>query len=151
MKTYLYRLSNLKSTITLLASVSWWKSVSGDRRFLRFSHNNYNYHNHQLLQTGFLEYTEAIATSRIPLDTILHEKCAFIIGFSCTVWTKRRSLAGSLADGVLADAILIPPCPPILPTNIRMVRGHQKGTVSKRRKGDGGMAKCFSNKYGNKG
>ena len=28
-----------------------------------------------------------------------------------------RSLAGSLADGVLADAILIPPCPQILPTN----------------------------------
>ena len=24
-----------------------------------------------------------------------------------------RSLAGSLADGVLADTILIPPCPPI--------------------------------------
>ena len=33
-----------------------------------------------------------------------------------------RSLAGSLADGVLADAILIPPWP----TNIRMVRGPQK-------------------------
>ena len=32
-----------------------------------------------------------------------------------------RSLAGSLADGVLAEAILIPPCPPIPPTNIRMV------------------------------
>ena len=37
-----------------------------------------------------------------------------------------RSLAGSLANGVLADAILIPPCPPILPINIRMVRGHLK-------------------------
>ena len=45
-------------------------------------------------------------------------------GFSCTVWTKIRSLAGSLADDVLADdvladdvlagAILIPPYPPIL-------------------------------------
>ena len=34
-----------------------------------------------------------------------------------------RSLAGSLADGVLADAILIPPRPPIPPTNIRMVKG----------------------------
>ena len=33
-----------------------------------------------------------------------------------------RSLAGSLADGVLADTILITPRPPIPPTNIRMVR-----------------------------
>ena len=30
-----------------------------------------------------------------------------------------RSLAGSLADGVLSNAILILPLPPILPTNIR--------------------------------
>ena len=37
-----------------------------------------------------------------------------------------RSLAGSLADGVLGDAIIIPPRPPIPPTNIRMVRGPQK-------------------------
>ena len=37
-----------------------------------------------------------------------------------------RSLAGSLADGMLADAILIPPCLPISPTNIRMVRGPRK-------------------------
>ena len=37
-----------------------------------------------------------------------------------------RSLAGSLADGVLADAILIPSYPPILPTNIRKVRGPRK-------------------------
>ena len=37
-----------------------------------------------------------------------------------------RSLAGSLADGVLADTILVPPCPPILPTIIRMVRDHRK-------------------------
>ena len=37
-----------------------------------------------------------------------------------------RSLAGSLADGVLADAILIPPRPLILPTNIRIVRGPRK-------------------------
>ena len=55
--------------------------------------------------------------------SILPEICACIIGFTCTVWTKMRSLAGSLADGVLADAILIPPRPPIPPTNIRMVRG----------------------------
>ena len=36
-----------------------------------------------------------------------------------------RSLAGSLADGVLADAILISPHPPIPPTNIGMVRDPQ--------------------------
>ena len=39
-----------------------------------------------------------------------------------------RSLAGSLADGMLADVILIPPCPPIQPTNIRKVRVRKKGT-----------------------
>ena len=33
---------------------------------------------------------------------------------------------GSLADCVLADAILIPPRPPILPTNLKKVRGPQK-------------------------
>ena len=37
-----------------------------------------------------------------------------------------RSLAGSLADCVLADAILIPPRPLILPTNIRKAMGHRK-------------------------
>ena len=36
------------------------------------------------------------------------------------------SLAGSLADGVLADAILISPRLPIPPTNIRMARGPPK-------------------------
>ena len=36
------------------------------------------------------------------------------------------SLAGSLADGVLTDAILISSRPPILPTNIRKGRGHPK-------------------------
>ena len=39
-----------------------------------------------------------------------------------------RSLAGSLADGVLADAILILSHPPIPPTNIRKVRGLWNGT-----------------------
>ena len=37
-----------------------------------------------------------------------------------------RSIADSLADGVLADAILIPPSPPIPPNNIRKVRGTRK-------------------------
>ena len=37
-----------------------------------------------------------------------------------------RSLTGSLADGVLADAFIIAPRPPILPSNIRMLRGTRK-------------------------
>ena len=37
-----------------------------------------------------------------------------------------RSLAGSLTGGVLADAILIPPHPPVSTTNIRMVTGPRK-------------------------
>ena len=43
-----------------------------------------------------------------------------------------RSLAGSLADGVLADAILISPRPPIPPTNIRKVRVREKSTETKK-------------------
>ena len=53
-----------------------------------------------------------IATSLIPLVTYFPEICTFINGFSFTVWTKMRP-----SDGVLADAILIPPRPPIAPTN----------------------------------
>ena len=45
--------------------------------------------------------TEANATSLIPLDTILPGICAFIIGFTCTVWITTMSLACSLADSVL--------------------------------------------------
>ena len=37
-----------------------------------------------------------------------------------------RPLAGSLANGVLDDAILIPPRSPIPPTNLKKVRGPQK-------------------------
>ena len=77
-----------------------------------------NYH-HQLHQTVFSECTEAIATSLIQLYTILLEICAPTIGFNCTVWTKMRSMAGLLADGVLADAISSP-------SNIGMVRGPRK-------------------------
>ena len=94
------------------------------------SNNNHHHHHHHFIinffRRVFSEYTEANATSLIPLDTILPEKCVFIIGFSCTVWTKMRSLAGSLADGMLADGILILPRPPVPPTNIRKVRGPQK-------------------------
>ena len=37
----------------------------------------------------FSECTEAVATSLIPLVTNFLEICAFIIGFSFTVWTKK--------------------------------------------------------------
>ena len=76
----------------------------------------------------FLGCTEAIATLLIPLDTILPEICAFTIGFHYTVWTKMKYLAGSLADGVLTDAILILPRPPKPPTKER------KGSSKKVRK-----------------
>ena len=74
----------------------------------------------------FSEYIEVNATSLMPLDTTLPEKCVFIISFSYTVWTKMRSLAGSLPNRVLADAILIFPRPQILPTNIWKVSGLRK-------------------------
>ena len=45
-----------------------------------------------------------------------------------------RPLASSLADGVLADAILIPPRPPIQPSNLKKVRGLQKSTETSNRK-----------------
>ena len=52
MKTYLYRASNLKSTITFLAfvfiaEVNIWRPPKPS-----FIHNNHNYHNQALLQTG---------------------------------------------------------------------------------------------------
>ena len=47
-----------------------------------------------------------------------------------------RFLAGLLTDGMLADASLIPPCPPIPPTNIRIVRGRRKSTETKKKKED---------------
>ena len=102
-----------------------------NHRFLRFIQNNY--HN-QLLQTGFFRITEAIATSLIPLDIILPEICAFILGFSCTVWAKMRSLACSLVDGMLGDAIIIYPHPTLPPTNIRKGKGCRKKYKTSNRK-----------------
>ena len=62
----------------------------------------------------FSEFT----TSLTPLETILPEECAFIIGFNCTMWTKMRSFALSIADSALFK---------FLPTHqIRKVRGRQK-------------------------
>ena len=43
---------------------------------------------------------------------------------------ENEVLAGSLADGALADAFVVPPHPPIPPANIRKVRGRQKSTDS---------------------
>ena len=37
-----------------------------------------------------------------------------------------RSLAGSLADGMLTDAIVVPPLQTIPPTNIMKGRGRRK-------------------------
>ena len=118
-----------------------------NRRFLRFIHNQ-----HQLLQTGFSEYTEAVTTSLIPIDAILPEICACIVGFSCTMWTKMRSLQ---AHCVLADAILIHPHPPVPPTTINNVRGLRNSFFFSNRKtihyymkkGDVGMAKGASPNY----
>ena len=42
-----------------------------------------------------------------------------------------RSLAGSLADGVVADTISIPPCQPIPFTNIRKGRGRREKKSTK--------------------
>ena len=78
----------------------------------------------------FSECTEAITTSLIPLDIILPEICAFILGFRCTVWDKMNSLACSLADGVPVDSILISPRPMLPPTNIGKGRVLTKSTDS---------------------
>ena len=82
MKTYLYRASNLKYTITFLASVS--KTVDSCDLFILII---------IIIITNFFrwvfsESTEAVATSHINFPEI----CAFIIGFSFTVWTKMRPL-----------------------------------------------------------
>ena len=45
-----------------------------------------------------------------------------------------RSLAGSLADGVLADSILLPPGPPIPPTDTAHQHKEGKGSSKKVRK-----------------
>ena len=93
MKTYLYRASNLKSTIT-------WPQFQGGGQFLvaakthcflqfiNYNNNNNNHHqfHHQIIQTGFSECTEAITTSLMLIET----RNVLLSGFSCTVWTKMR-------------------------------------------------------------
>ena len=90
MITYLDRASNLKSTITF-HSRSQFLLPAKNRLFLQFIHNikiiliNF-------FRRVFSEYTEAVKKSLIPIDTNFPEICAFIIGFSFTVWTKMRLL-----------------------------------------------------------
>ena len=119
MMSYMYRASNLKSTLTsgfsFIAEVNFWRPlktiISCDLFIIIIIVIIFIIIN--FFRRVFSEYTEVNATSLI-LYTIHREKCAFIVGFSSTAWTKMRSLAGSLADGVLADTILIPPPrPPI--------------------------------------
>ena len=91
MKTYLYRASNLKSTITFLglsfiAEVNFWhtlKIVVFCDLFIIIMIILIKF-----FRRVFSECTEAITTSLMPLDTILPEICAFIIGFICTMWIK---------------------------------------------------------------
>ena len=53
-----------------------------------FTCNNNNYHN-QLLSPGFLGVYSSCRYIIIPLVTNFPGICAFIIGFSSTVWTKK--------------------------------------------------------------
>ena len=91
MKTYVYRASNLKSTITFLPlfhSGSQFLAPVKNRRFLRFIFIIII----NFFRRVFSKYTEAVTTSLIPIDAILPEICTLIIGFSCTEWTKMRSV-----------------------------------------------------------
>ena len=91
MKTYLYRASNFKSTIT------FWPQFHGGSQFLATAKNLFFLVIYSIIFINFFrrvfsECTEVIPTSLIPLDTIYSEECAFTIGFSCAMWTKMRSL-----------------------------------------------------------
>ena len=83
MKTYLYRASNLKSTITFLALVSKRKSISGARQKMSFLAILIIIIQHFFVRV-FSKDTETNAMSLIPLDTNFPEICVVKIGFSCT-------------------------------------------------------------------
>ena len=111
---------------------------------------------HSLIIMNFyrLFFSEAITTSHIPIETILPEECAFIIEFSCTVWTV---FGCSLSDGVLADDVLIPPNTPISgryelskKKKVRKLCSNTK-TIYEMKKGDVGIAKHFSKKVRKQG
>ena len=76
MKTYLYRSSNLKSTITFLSLVSKRKSISGARQKLRFLRFLIIISQH-FFKRVFSKDTETNATSLTTLDTNFPEICAF--------------------------------------------------------------------------
>ena len=84
MKTYLYRASNLKSTRRPPKTV-----ISCDLFIIIIIIIIIIIH---FFIRVFSEFTEAVTTSLIPIDAILPEICVFIVGFSCTVWTKMRYL-----------------------------------------------------------
>ena len=50
---------------------------------------------------------EAVATSLIPLVTNFPEICAFIIGFSCTVWTKKSAKKVQTSNRMLTSFVSI--------------------------------------------
>ena len=107
-------------------------------QFLRFIHNNNNYHFHQLLQTGFLR----IILKRALRDLYTNFSAIGPFGFSFSVW----GLIGSITAGGLVDAILIftPP------NNTAHQLKEGKGSAKKVRKQV--TEKPFtSKKYGNKG
>ena len=99
MKTYRYRVSNFEVYhhffgLSFIAEVNFWcppKTVVSCDLFIIiiitiiFIIINF-------FRWVFSEYIETNATSLVPLDTTLPEICAFIIGFSYTVWTKIRPL-----------------------------------------------------------
>ena len=77
MKTYLHRVSHLKSTPKTVKSCNLFiLIIIIIIFFIRV----------------FSECREATAASLIPLVTNFPEICAFIIGFSFTVWAKIRPL-----------------------------------------------------------
>ena len=94
----LWRLSCIEHQIWSLPSLFWPLILSGSQflapvkncQFLRFIHNNNNYHN-QLYNQGFLGVYWSCRYIIIPLVTNFPEICAFIIGFSSTVWTKKSA------------------------------------------------------------
>ena len=112
-------LNNVTSSIrecgsTLYVGLARAVQQNRNRRFLLFIYN-------QLLQTGFLNVIlKRMLQHFVPLDTILPGIFAFIAGFSCTVWTKMRSLWANWL--------------PIPPTAITKVRGLRKNMETSNRK-----------------
>ena len=82
MKTYLYRASNLKSTVSFITEVNLWhplKTVASCDLFIIIIII--------IIIIIFIIIINffGLVFSECTLETILPEICAFIIGFSCTV------------------------------------------------------------------